>query len=300
MNILVAGGTGFIGRRLMAALRRDGHDLTLLTRDGDEARRVRLDGIAALLWSDPEPVKAVESADAVVNLAGESVADGRWSPERKERILNSRLGATRTLVEAMAKAKVRPKVLINASAVGFYGSRGDLKIDEGGDAGKGFLAEVCVAWEREALRARALGARVVLLRIGVVMGRVGGALPRMLTPFRLGLGGRLGSGKQWFPWVHIDDVVGLIAALTNDALSGPVNAAAPRSATNADFTAALGRALGRPAILPVPAFALKLLIGEVSEMMLGGQRVVPAAAERAGYRFKFPRIEECLEDMLKG
>lgn len=299
MNILVAGGTGFIGGRLLEALKRDGHAVTLLTRNAAKADCFRKIGCSILLWSDPAWPKALESADAVINLSGEGVADARWSAARKEKILSSRVDSTRALVEAMKKAPVRPKVLVNASAVGFYGPRNDEGIDERSAAGRSFLSEVCVAWEREALKAEALGARVVLLRIGVVLGAGGGALTRMLLPFRLGLGGRLGSGEQWFPWVHVDDVVGLAReALTNTALKGPVNAVAPGSATNAEFTAALGRALHRPTIAAVPGFALKIILGEMSEMMLTGQRALPAAAQKAGYRFKYPQIKECLGEII--
>ena len=299
MNILVAGGTGFIGSRLLENLRGDGHPVTILTRSAAQAQGLKTNGIEVLAWSDPAWADVLDKTDAVINLAGEGVADGRWSAVRKQRILSSRLESTRALVAAIAKAKNRPKALINASAVGFYGPRNDEGIDESASAGAGFLSEVCVAWEREALRARALGLRVVLLRIGLVLGREGGALPRMLLPFRLGFGGRLGSGAQWFPWVHVDDVVGLAKeALRNAALTGPVNVAAPGSVTNAQFTAALGRVLHRPTITPVPAFALKFLLGEMSEMMLTGQRVVPRAAEKAGYRFKFPRLNESLSAIL--
>ncbi len=300
MKLIVVGGTGFIGSRLLATLNRGGHAVTLLTRNAAKAARFRESGVAVCAWVDPDWPKVLEGADAIINLAGEGVADGRWTRARKERILKSRIETTRSLVDALAGVTLRPKVLVNASAVGFYGPRNGAGIDESGSAGNGFLSDVCAAWEREAIKARELGARVVLLRIGVVLGPDGGALPRMLLPFRLGLGGRLGSGAQWFPWVHIDDVVGLaLEAVLNPALSGPVNVVAPGSVTNADFTAALGRALHRPTILPVPAFALKLLLGEMSEMMLTGQRALPTAAEKAGYHFKFSGLKESLDDILK-
>ena len=298
MKIVVAGGTGFIGSHFVAAMLRDGHGITILTRGGAKAAGFADGGVDVRLWDDARWSEALEGADAVVNLAGEGVADGRWTPSRKERIRHSRVESTRRLVEAMARAKNSPKVLVNASAVGFYGPSGDAAVDESTPAGNGFLADVCAAWEEEALKAR--GARVVLLRIGVVLGKGGGALPRMLLPFRLGLGGRLGPGTQWFPWVHVDDAVGLTReALTNAALHGPVNVVAPGSATNTDFTAALGSALRRPTLAAVPAFVLRLLLGEMSEMMLTGQRAVPAAAEKAGYRFKFPLLKTSLEDLLQ-
>jgi uncharacterized protein (TIGR01777 family) len=300
MKIIIAGGTGFIGGAVLSRLMKDGHSITLLTRNAGTAGAWRQKGATVLSWADKNWPAALDDADAVINLAGEAIAGGRWTVGRKERILNSRLETTRALIDAMAKAKKRPGVLVNASAVGYYGPCDEEDVDETAHSGKSFLAEVCVAWEREALRARALGVRVVLLRIGVVLGRQGGALPRMLLPFRLGLGGRLGSGRQWFPWVHVDDVVGLAReALTNPALDGPVNATSPQPATNAEFTKALGATLRRPTIAPVPAFALRLLLGEMSEMLLTGQKVIPRAAERAGYRFRFPVLRESLVDLLK-
>jgi uncharacterized protein (TIGR01777 family) len=300
MKIIIAGGTGFIGGALVRRLMEDGHSITLLTRTAGKADAWRQKGAAVLSWDDNNWPATLDGADAVINLAGEGIADGRWTAGRKDRIIASRLNTTRSLIDAAAKAKKRPGVLINASAVGYYGPRDAEDIDESASSGQSFLADVCVAWEREAVRARALGMRVVLLRIGVVLGRQGGALPRMLPPFRLGLGGRLGSGRQWFPWVHVEDVVGLTReALTNPALDGPVNVTAPQPATNAEFTKALGDALHRPTIAPVPAFALRLLLGEMSEMLLTGQRVVPRAAEGGGYRFRFPALRESLADLLK-
>ena len=301
MKILVAGGTGFVGRRLLTRLLEEGHQVVLLTRDPEKAQAWHRRGAQVRSWADPSWPRALEGQDAVVNLAGEGIADGRWTAARKRRILRSRVDTTRALADAMASAAAPPTILVNASAVGFYGPRGAEALDEAAAPGRGFLAQVCEAWEREALRTRNFGTRVVLLRIGVVLGREGGALKRMLPPFKLGLGGRLGSGTQWFPWIHADDVVGLIvAALQEPALDGPVNAVSPQAATNAEFTRALGRALGRPAVIPVPAPALRLLLGEMSEMLLGGQLVLPRAAQKAGYRFKYPSLEGCLKDAAGG
>lgn len=300
MKIIIAGGTGFIGGTLVRRLMEEGHSIVLLTRNVGKAEAWKHRGATILSWEDKNWPATLDGADAVINLAGEGIADGRWTAGRKERILASRLNTTRDLIDAMAKTQKRPGVLINASAVGYYGPRDAQAIDESSTSnGKGFLAEVCVAWEREALRARSLGIRVVLLRIGVVLGRQGGALPRMLLPFRLGLGGRLGSGKQWFPWVHVDDVAGIAReSLTNPGLDGPVNVTAPQPATNAEFTQALGAALRRPTIAAVPAFALRLLLGEMSEMLLNGQKALPRVAEKAGYRFQFPSLREALSGIL--
>ncbi|MDE1977663.1 MAG: TIGR01777 family oxidoreductase [Elusimicrobia bacterium] len=299
MRIFIAGGTGFIGSRLSELLIQGGHSLVFLSRDPAKTR-TDAPGAEILSWSDRGWPKALASAQAVVNLAGAGVAEGRWTAERKRVVLESRLNATRTLVSAMAGIEGGPKILINASAAGYYGPRDDEDIDEQQPAGADFLAQVCARWEEEAFKAREHGARVVILRIGVVLGPGGGALARMLLPFRLGLGGRLGSGRQWFPWIHIDDLAGLVGeAIKNPDLSGPVNAVAPQPATNAEFTRALGRVLGRPTVLPAPAFALKLLLGEMSGMLLTGQRLVPRAAQKAGYRFLFPKLDAALQDVLK-
>ncbi|HVA67039.1 MAG TPA: TIGR01777 family oxidoreductase [Elusimicrobiota bacterium] len=300
MKIFIAGGTGFIGSRLVERLVRNGHSLVLLSRDAPKVQPARKSGVEALSWSDRQWPEALAASQAVVNLAGAGVADGRWTPERKRIILESRLNATRVLVDAMAGVKDGPEVMVNASAAGYYGPGGDEDIDEHAPVGTDFLAEVCSQWEQEAFKARESGIRVAVLRLGVVLGPGGGALARMLLPFRSGFGGRLGSGRQWFPWIHRDDAVGLIqAALQNPALEGPVNAVAPEAATNAEFTRTLARVLRRPAVFPVPAFALKLLLGEMSGMLLTGQKLVPRAAQRAGYRFLFPELEGALRDVLK-
>jgi hypothetical protein len=243
---------------------------------------------------------AVRAADAIVNLAGEPIADGRWTPLRKERIRESRVSATRTLVDAVVESSSRPSVLVSASAVGFYGSRGDEPLDETSEPGTGFLAGVCQAWEQEAMRAEPLGLRVVRLRIGVVLANDGGALGRMLPLFRVFLGGPLGSGRQWMSWIHRDDVVGLVlAALGSTRLRGAVNATAPQPVTNREFAEALGRALGRPALLRAPALALRLGLGEMADMLLTGQRVFPAAAERGGYRWRFAELGRALRAVTR-
>lgn len=299
LKIVIAGGTGWIGRDLSRVLVRAGHSVVLLTRAGLPSR---IPGVETRCWLAPESSGwhgELEGADAVVNLCGEGVADGLWTAARRRTLVESRLNPTRALVDAIGRATVKPRVLINASAVGYYG-HGDALQDEASGPGAGYLADLCARWESEASVAQKQGLRVVRLRIGVVLGRDGGALARMLPPFKLAAGGRLGDGRQYFPWVHLDDVTGLIvAALTNERLSGAVNAVAPGTATNAEFTAALGRALRRPTPFPVPAGALRLLLGDMASLLLGSHKIAPAAALAAGYRFKHPRLEEALAAVVR-
>ena len=287
MRVLVTGGTGFIGAPLCRALRGAGHSVTVVTRDPAHAEgpAVGWDGVAnAVAWSD-----------AVVNLAGEPIAGHRWSTARKQRIRDSRVQATQDLVDAVAAASKRPQVLVSASAVGYYGPHGDEPLDETAGPGTDFLAQVCQAWEQEAERAEQRGIRVVRLRLGVVLAADGGALAQMLPLFRAFLGGRLGGGRQWMSWIHRDDVTGLVVdTLADPRYTGAVNATAPTPVTNRDFTRALGRVLARPTVLPAPAFALRLALGEMADMLLTGQRVLPAAAERLGYRFRYRDLEPAL------
>jgi uncharacterized protein (TIGR01777 family) len=296
MRALVTGATGFIGRRLVGKLARP----VVLSRDPEAAKR-SLGDVEAHRWdpgAGPPPEAALDGVDTIFHLAGESVA-GRWTAARKERIRSSRVVGTRNLVAAIAARTARPAVLVSGSAVGYYGSRGDDVIDESAPAGSDFLANVCVAWERESAAARALGLRVVNPRVGVVLGEGGGALARMLAPFRLGLGGRLGDGRQWMPWVHIDDLVGLLLhAAATSAIDGPMNAVAPTPVTNRAFTRTLASVLGRPAFLPAPSFVLKAALGEFAGALLGSLRAVPQVAERTGYRFRFPELEPALRDLL--
>jgi uncharacterized protein (TIGR01777 family) len=299
MRVLVTGATGLIGRRLLPRLDHP----RVLARDPERARR-SLGEVDAIAWDagkGPPPASALEGIDAIVHLAGEPVAV-RWSEERKAAIRDSRVAGTRRLVEAIAArpASSRPRVLISSSAVGIYGDRGDETLDETSSLADDFLAQVCRDWEAEALKARDLGLRVVLLRTGVVLDPAGGALGKMVTPFKLCLGGRLSHGRQWMPWIHVDDELGLILhALANDKVEGPINATAPNPATNRDFTRALARALGRPAIFPVPGFILKILFGAMSSVVLGSERVLPRAAEKTGYRFAHPELDEALASLLK-
>ena len=303
----MTGATGFIGRPLCAELVGAGHRVTALARDAERARGLLGPSVAVAAWFSADDAwrQAVARADVVIHLAGESVAGQRWTPEFKAKIRASRVEPTQVLVEAMRQAQ-RPTTLISASAVGYYGDRDDETVTEASPPGKGFLAEVCVAWEAEALRAREAGARVVLMRTGVALG-TGGALEKMLhplplpfNPWDLGLGGPMGSGRQWMPWIHLDDVVGLYAwAATTPQVAGACNATAPNPVTNAEFAHAIGRSLHRRAGLSVPAFALKLALGEFADSLLTGQKVIPTVPQTLGYRFRFPDLDAALASLLR-
>jgi len=305
MRVVVTGATGLIGGPLVRRLLDAGHEVRALTRGVERARAVLPARCACFAW-DPErgaiDRAALAGADAVVHLAGEGVAAGRWTEARKRAIRESRVAGSRVLVETIAglDAAARPRVLASASAIGIYGDRGDERLDEGAAPGAGFLPEVCTAWEREVRAAEDLGLRVVTVRIGIVLAKEGGALARMLPPFRLGVGGRIGSGRQWMSWIHVDDLVALfVHALERDDLRGPVNGVAPEPVRNADFTAALGHALGRPTILPVPALALRLALGEMAIILLASQRVAPRAAEAAGFAFRHRTLPGALADLCR-
>jgi uncharacterized protein (TIGR01777 family) len=297
MKALITGGTGLLGRELLAKLT----DAVVLSRD--PAKTTRKLGVGrAVRWdpaSEPAPSEALQGIEAVFNLAGEPVAEGRWTQDKKRRIRDSRIIGTRNLVEGLRELDRKPEVLVSASAVGYYGDRGDEELDEATPAGHGFLAEVCSEWEREALEAEALGIRVVCVRIGIVLAPGGGALARMLTPFRMGAGGRLGSGKQWMPWIHVDDLVGVLLHASQTAtVHGAINAVSPHPVTNAEFTRALGRAVHRPAFLPAPKTALRIAFGEMSEILMASQRVLPRVAERTGYAFKYTELDGALAAVM--
>jgi uncharacterized protein (TIGR01777 family) len=299
--ILLTGGSGLIGGRLISALRRAGHTLRLLARN--PARLDAESGVEAIGWDGLHfEAGSVAGSRAVIHLAGEPIFGGLPTAARRERMRSSRIDSTASLVETLSGMPEadRPAVLLCGSAVGYYGSRGEELLDENAAPGEGFLAALCQNWEQEAARATPLGLRVVSLRIGVVLARAGGALPRMLPPFRLGLGGPLGSGDQWFPWVHVDDLVELILwALDNDTLSGPINAVAPEPIRNRELTSALARTLGRPALLRVPAFALRAALGEIAGELLGSRRVVPARAQELGFEFRHGSVESALREELR-
>jgi uncharacterized protein len=281
MKILIAGGTGFLGRPLSRALSSAGHDVVVLPR-GSTA--------------------GVDGADAVVNLAGESIAGRRWSAAHKQRILDSRVSTTRNLANAIRAASRPPRVFVSGSAVGYYGPLGDEIATEETPPGRDFLASVCVQWEAEAIHAASERTRIVCVRTGLALERDGGALPQMLPPFRFGAGGPVGSGRQYWPWIHRDDWIAMVRwAIATPAVSGAMNATAPAPVTNKDFARALGRALHRPAFMPAPAFALRLMLGEMADaLLLSGQRAIPAKAERMGFRFRYEQLDDALRAIFLG
>jgi uncharacterized protein (TIGR01777 family) len=300
MKIVIAGGSGFLGRPLASALARDGHEIVTLTR---RAAAKAVPTGRSVTWTPNGALgpwaAEVDGAGAIVNLAGESIAAKRWTKPQRAHILESRVLATRSLVTAIAAARTAPAVFVSGSAVGYYGDSGDDVVTEERSAGADFLATVCVAWEAEAMKA-VVATRVTCIRTGLILERDGGALPKMLPPFWFGAGGPVGSGRQYWPWVHRKDWVNLVRwAIQNTDVSGPINVTSPHPVTNAVFAKALGRALRRPAMLPTPGFALKLLLGEMAgSLLLSGQRAVPAKAERLGYRFAYQDLDEALRAIL--
>lgn len=295
MKIAITGSSGLIGEALATALQSDGHEVLRLVR--------RVPGPGEVGW-DPEADKidadALAGIDAAVHLAGENIASGRWNAARKKRILNSRVMGTRLLADTLADLQPKPKTLISASAIGYYGDRAAEVLNETAAPGKGFLPKVCREWEAATMPAADRGIRVVMPRISAVLTPKGGALGKMLLPFKLGLGGKIGSGQQYMSWITLDDVVRVIQfALENENLDGPVNAAAPQAVTNAGFTKALGKALGRPTIFPMPAFAAKAAFGEMAEaILLASARVKPERLLTEGFEFRHPELEPALREML--
>lgn len=304
MKIILAGATGFIGQRLIKKLREANHSLVLLSRNSSEARRHYGSTLQVELW-DAKTQGAwahhLDGADAIINLTGESIAGKRWTQTQKQKILASRVDATNVIVEALGKANKKPQVLVNASAVGYYGDVPEGNVTEDYPQGKDFLAETCGRWEQAALQAEQFGIRVACIRTGIVLDKNGGALKKLLLPFRLFAGGPLGTGKQWFPWIHIEDEIGaIIFALENQKLSGAVNLAAPESVTMRQFCSALGKAMHRPSWAPVPGFVLKITLGEMAgPLLLSGQRVVPKKLSEAGYTFRFAELDAALRNVLK-
>lgn len=293
MKSLVTGATGFVGRRLCQLLSAP----NILTRK-PEAAPAEFSDSACFRWnaeSDLPPAEAFGGCEAIFHLAGEPVAEGRWTDAKKARIRDSRTQGTQRLVSALRSLESPPKVLVSASAVGYYGTRGDEGLDEKSPAGTGFLADVCREWETAALKAEEFGVRVVTIRVGLVLGAQGGALARMLPLFKLCAGGPLGAGSQWMPWVHVDDLARLfVFAAENESLRGPVNGVGPDPVSNRDFTRALGRAVRRPAFVPAPAFGLRLALGEFADVLLASQRVLPRMAEEAGFEFRYKTIDAAL------
>jgi hypothetical protein len=297
MRVVVTGGTGFIGSKVAGSLFAKGHEVVVLTRDASRSRDHIHPGVRVVSWADGAAWEPwIDGAGGIVNLSGESIAR-RWTNAAKERIVASRLGGTARLVAAIAKAAVKPHVLVNASAVGIYGPRGDEILDESAPGGSDFLATTCAAWEEAARKAEPLGVRVALIRTGIVLAADGGALAKMLPPFKAFAGGPVGSGRQWMSWIHRDDLVALYAfALENPDAAGPINGTAPNPVTMKEFATALGHALHRPAFFPAPAAAVKLLLGEMATVVLDGQRVVPKRAEALGFSFRFTDVEAALRD----
>ncbi len=301
MRFIITGGSGLIGRVLTASLVRSGHQVVVLSRQPQ-----RINGLpvgANAEWWDGHTAEGwgalASGADAIINLAGENISSGRWTDERKRSILESRMNAGRAVVQAVKAAAKKPRVVIQASAVGYYGPRGDEEITEDTPSGQDFLAKVTAEWEASMSSLDELGVRRVIIRTGVVLSARGGALTRMLLPFRLFVGGRLGNGRQWFPWIHIADEVGAIRFLIeNENAGGPFNLTAPVPLTNAEFSRLLGQQLKRPSLIPLPAFALRLLFGEMSAVLLAGQRTIPRRLLQLGFIFKFPEFDLALRDLL--
>jgi uncharacterized protein len=305
MKVAVTGATGFVGSRLVERLQSAGHQILVLSRDAAKAKRIfPTDQFAQVevLQYTPETSgdwqTAIATCQGVVNLAGAPIAESRWTPERCQEILNSRKIGTEKLVEAIAHANPKPTVLVNASAIGYYGTSETARFTERDSAGEGFLAEVCQAWEAEAEKVTALGTRLVILRTGIVLGE-GGAIAKMLLPFRMFAGGPLGSGKQWFSWIHREDMVSLIlTALTESSWSGVYNATAPNPVRMTELCQTLGSTMNRPSWLPVPNFALELLLGDAAQVVLEGQQVLPERSQAAGFQYQFSQVKSALADIV--
>ena len=302
MRIVMTGGTGFIGRSLCASLCQEGHRVTLLTRRIKETQRSSGSTVTTIEWTGRKAgawEHCLDGADAVINLAGAPIADGRWTDARKRLLTESRVLTTRLLVEAMSRRTSKPRTLISASGIGYYGASDDRVLGEGAARGQGFLADLCLAWETEALRAAEFGVRVVTLRTGMVLEQDGGALPKMLLPFQFFAGGPIMPGTQWVSWIHRCDHIGLTQwVLKTPSVSGPVNVVAPEAVTMNGFCEGLGRVLHRPSWLPVPGFALSLALGELGTLMTTGQRVNPAKALSGGYVFHYPTLEPALRAIV--
>jgi hypothetical protein len=306
MKVAIAGATGFVGSRLVERLQVEGITVLVLTRNTTYAQKVfpptafpNVEIVAYTPTASGSWQSAISGCDGVVNLAGESIAEGRWTPERKQEILNSRKLATQNIVDAIANAHPKPSVLVNASAIGYYGTSETATFDETSSPGHDFLAQVCQAWEAEATKVTNVGVRLVILRSGIVLGN-GGALGKMITPFKLFAGGPLGSGQQWFSWIDLDDIVNLIfLALTKPEMQGVYNATAPHPVRMAQLTQTMGKVMNRPSWLPVPGFALEALLGDGAMVVLEGQQVVPKRTLESGYKYKYPNLEPALVKILK-
>jgi uncharacterized protein (TIGR01777 family) len=304
MRMLVSGSTGFLGTSLIETLEREGHAIARLVRPGTSRPTSAGDSAQTVAW-DPVAGKfdaaAAEGADALVHLAGASIAGGRWNPSRKNLLRTSRIEATRQLMGALAKLRQPPRVIVAASAIGYYGNRGDETLTEASSPGSDFLSGLCREWEAETARGAEFGARVASLRFGIILAAHGGALPRMLTPFKMGLGGRLGTGRQWMSWLTLQDTLSIIQfAIASPGLAGPVNAITPNPVRNSEFTKVLAKTLHRPAVFPAPAFALRLALGEMADaLLLASQKVTPGKLLDAGYQFSQPELADGLMNVLR-
>ncbi|MEH2239474.1 thylakoid membrane protein ThyD [Nostoc sp.] len=305
MKVAITGATGFVGSRLIQRLHGEGHKIVVLTRNATFAKKVfpseayaNLEIVAYTPNASGSWQNVIASSDGVVNLAGEPIGEGRWTPERKQEILNSRKLGTQKIVEAIVNANPKPSVLINASAIGYYGTSETATFDETSLSGKDFLAQVSQAWEAEARKVKDAGVRLVILRFGIVLGN-GGALGKMISPFKLFAGGPIGSGRQWFSWIHVDDLVNLIVqALTKPETEGVYNATAPNPVRMADLSQTLGRVMNRPSWLPVPAFAIEALLGDGAIVVLEGQQVIPKRTVETGFEYKYPNLQSALTQIL--
>ncbi|BAZ42775.1 hypothetical protein NIES4101_87450 [Calothrix sp. NIES-4101] len=306
MKVAITGATGFVGSHLVKRLHAQDMEIVVLTRNSDRAVKLfpkssfpKVEIVPATTTASGNWQNSISGCDAVVNLAGEPIAEGRWTQERKQQILNSRKLGTEKVVEAIINADAKPRVLINASAIGFYGTSETASFDENSQSGNDFLAQVCQAWEAEAQKVKDVGVRLVILRFGIVLGN-GGALEKMITPFKLFAGGPLGSGKQWFSWIHIDDLVNLIIqSLTKADMDGVYNATAPQPVRMSELCEAMGKVMNRPSWLPVPAFALEGLLGEGAIMVLEGQQVMPKRTLESGFTYQYSKVQPALEQILK-
>ncbi|BAY74128.1 hypothetical protein NIES25_05380 [Nostoc linckia NIES-25] len=306
MKVAVTGATGFVGSRLIQRLHREGHTILVLTRNTTFAQKVfpsgafpNLEIVAYTPTQSGSWQSAIALCDAVVNLAGEPIGEGRWTPERKQEIFNSRKLGTQKIVEAIVSANPKPTVLVNASAIGYYGTSETATFDETSLSGNDFLAEVCQAWEAEATKVKNAGVRLVILRFGIVLGN-GGALAKMIPPFKLFAGGPIGTGRQWFSWIHVDDLVNLILqALTKPEIEGVYNATAPNPVRMADLSHSLGEVMHRPSWLPVPSFAMEALLGDGAIVVLEGQKVLPKRTVETGFEYRYPNLQSALKEILQ-
>ncbi len=298
MKILITGGTGFIGRHVCKNLVQQGHELTVLSRRSNEVKSVcgqNTTAIASLKELTPD-----NNFNALINLAGEPIANARWTVARKKVLRDSRIGITNQLIEFIARAETKPMVMVSGSAIGFYGDQGDSALDEQSEYFDDFSHDLCADWEQSANQAAEMGIRTCILRTGLVIGKQGGFIQRMLLPFKLGLGGKIGDGRQWMSWIHRADLVEIIELmLSSDNMNGIYNGTAPNPVTNLEFTQSLAKTLNRRALLPLPGPLLKLMLGEMSELLLGGQRVIPKRLKEQGYNFKFATLDEALADILR-